>query len=99
MLPYIAVSLGGSWGGWSRELDLEKGVNKTVFFFLHKSPWNIFAQCCGHKIVYLAHSWRMWMVSPVSCVSIARAATGATSSNTGDKIGDTSAALESQKDA
>ena len=22
MLPYIAVSLGGSWGGWSRELDL-----------------------------------------------------------------------------
>ena len=23
MLPYIAVSLGGNWGGWSRELDLD----------------------------------------------------------------------------
>ena len=22
MLPYIAVSRGGNWGGWSRELDL-----------------------------------------------------------------------------
>ena len=23
MLPYIAVSRGGNWGGWSRELDLD----------------------------------------------------------------------------